>query len=60
MADRDRDADASGADREVGQLENLARLLTDLHLLVELLAVVLPVRREVVLRLGLPEQLPKP
>src|SRR5207244_4168994 len=41
-------ADARGADRQVGQLHDLARLLTELRLLVELDAVEIPVHSEVV------------
>ena len=47
VADEHRDADARGAERELGQLEDLARLLAQLRLLLELDAVEVPVHREV-------------
>ena len=60
VADRHRNAHAGRADGQLGQLEDLARLLAQLDLLVELLAVEVPVAREVVLGLRLVEQLLQP
>ena len=52
VSDHDRHADARRRDRQVGELEDLPRLGAELRLLVELLAVELPVHREVVLAGG--------
>ena len=49
VADHDRHADARGLDRQVGQLHDLAGLGAELRLLVELLAVEVPVHAQVVL-----------
>ena len=49
VADHDRHADARRLDRQVGQLHDLARLGAELRLLVELLAVEVPVHPQVVL-----------
>ena len=43
VADEHRDADAGGADRELGQLQDLARLGAELRLLVRFVAVPVPV-----------------
>ena len=47
VADEDRDADAGRLDRQLRQAQDLPRLLSELRLLVELLADELPVHREV-------------
>ena len=56
VSDRHRDAHAGRAQRQLGQLEDLARLVAQLRLLLELLAVEVPVHRQVVLGLRLVEQ----
>ena len=53
VADHDRDAHARRLDRQLGQLHDLARLGAELRLLVELLAVEVPVHAQVVLGRGL-------
>ena len=49
VADEHRHADGRRADRQLGQLEDLARLGAELRLLVELVAVEVPVHAQVVL-----------
>ena len=49
VADQHRHAHARRADRQLGQLHDLPRLLADLRLLVELLAVEVPVHGEILL-----------